>query len=202
MTYIFFIWQFIFEKIRKSHVKYGCTVPTSTKLKSHSNLLRRHQTQLVKIESVLLEIKHVDRWKQSIHDSEITAFCQVTPFTPIERYNSISYPEHRGSISPRCWYVSTRLMHPIPGDRNVHIHHYKNNKSHIPRIYLFYELWGKNSKHTSILGGGGLAVRKWQKIACLTFLLESAEKLNTEARWIILGTTWTCDSCMLDHTWQ
>jgi hypothetical protein len=51
---------------------------------------------------MVLEIKHVDRWKRCSHKAEITVFCNMAPYTLAERYRPVFYPEHKDSIPPKC----------------------------------------------------------------------------------------------------
>lgn len=56
----------------------------------HTETFRDYtNTKLIKIHSIVLEIKHVGRWKKFSHKAETIVFCNMA-----ERYRTVFHPEH------------------------------------------------------------------------------------------------------------
>jgi hypothetical protein len=142
----------------------------------------------------------VDRWKQGSHNAENTVFCSLTQCTLAERYRSVFYPEHKGSIPPKRWYLSTRL-HSVPSQKTEIFIFTTITTSNLtsPECVSFINFVERTQHIPVFLGEGGGGDNL---LVCLTFVLETAEKLNTIVGWVVLGATWTCHSCMLDRTWK
>jgi hypothetical protein len=188
-----------FKKII-SFIQISCKVwlyCTNMYINSHSNLQRRHKYQINQNSISTFGNKTCGRTETAI--SWCRDYCLL--------WNDSIQPNRKVLLhfiswtQRQYWYISTRLQCIQSQKTEIFIFttHYKNIKSHIHRICLFNELWGKNSKHISIRQLAGLQMTM---MVCLTSLFESAKKLSTKARWVILGATWTCHSCMLEHTWQ